>query len=142
VFLLRKVFDYEYCEIREIVDHDEAACHQIPSRARRELAKQRRRFRPSVEAHRRILASFMLAVSQGDMEGLTATLTADVVLWTDGRGNVRGAATRPVRGASRSQRSWWRRRDSCPRGQSASTWPASTLSRASPYAIVSGPSRS
>jgi len=32
------------------------------------------------------------------MEGLTATLSSDVVLWTDGGGDVRGAATWPVRG--------------------------------------------
>src|SRR5712692_3189015 len=98
VFLLREVFDYDYREIGEIVDHDEAACRQIFSRARKELASQQRRYRPSAEAHRRILASFTRAVSQGDMEGLTATLSADVVLWADGGGKARGAATRPVHG--------------------------------------------
>jgi RNA polymerase sigma-70 factor (ECF subfamily) len=98
VFLLREVFDYDYREIGEIVDHDEAACRQIFSRARRELAKHRRRFRPSAEAHRRMLDSFLGAVSRGDMEGLTALLSDDVVLWTDGGGKARGAATRPLRG--------------------------------------------
>ena len=92
------MFDYEYREIAEIVERDEAACRQIFSRARRELAARRRRFRPSAEAHRRILDSFVRAASQGDMEALTATLSADVVLWADGGGKARGAATRPVRG--------------------------------------------
>ena len=98
VFLLREVFDYDYREIGAIVDHDEAACRQIFSRARRELARQRRRFRPSAEAHRRMLDTFLGAVSRGDMDGLTALLSDDVVLWTDGGGKAAGAATRPVRG--------------------------------------------
>jgi RNA polymerase sigma-70 factor (ECF subfamily) len=98
VFLLREVFDYDYREIGAIVDHDEAACRQIFSRARRELAAQRRRFRPSEEAHRRMLDTFLGAVSRGDMAGLTALLSDDVVLWTDGGGKAAGAATRPVRG--------------------------------------------
>jgi RNA polymerase sigma-70 factor (ECF subfamily) len=98
VFLLREVFDYDYREIGEIVDHDEAACRQIFSRARKELAQQRRRFRSSAEAHQRMLVSFTRAIRQGDLEELTATLSEDVVLWTDGGGKARGAATRPVRG--------------------------------------------
>ena len=47
VFLLREVFDYEYAGIAEIVDRDEAACRQIFSRARKDLANDQRRFHPS-----------------------------------------------------------------------------------------------
>lgn len=98
VFLLREVFDYEYAEIAGIVDRDEVACRQIFSRARRDLANDQRRFQPSAESHHRILSSFMQAASEGDMRRLTDVLSEDVVLWADGGGKVRGAATRPIYG--------------------------------------------
>ena len=47
VFLLREVFDYEYAEIAGIVEREEAACRQIFSRARKDLANDQRRFHPS-----------------------------------------------------------------------------------------------
>jgi RNA polymerase sigma-70 factor (ECF subfamily) len=98
VFLLREVFDYEYREIAEIVERDEAACRQIFSRSKKELARGQRRFQPSAAEHRRIVSSFMQAANHGDMRGLTALLTDDVGLWADGGGKVRGAATRPIHG--------------------------------------------
>jgi RNA polymerase sigma-70 factor, ECF subfamily len=98
VFLLREVFDYEYAEIAHIVERDEAACRQIFSRARKELARDQRRFKPSPETHERILRSFVHAVTDGDMQGLMDVLTDDVVVWADGGGRIRGAATRPLRG--------------------------------------------
>jgi RNA polymerase sigma-70 factor (ECF subfamily) len=98
VFLLREVFDYEYAEIAHIVERDEVACRQIFSRARRELGREQRRFNPSRETHERILHSFIRAVTVGDMEGLKEVLSEDVVVWADGGGKARGAATRPVHG--------------------------------------------
>ena len=98
VFLLREVFDYEYAEIAQIVERDEAACRQIFSRARKELARDERRFKPSPETHQRILHSFVHAVTDGDMQELMDVLTDDVVLWADGAGRIRGAATRPLYG--------------------------------------------
>ena len=98
VFLLREVFDYEYKEIAEIVERDEAACRQIFSRARKELASGQRRFIAEPAAHERILRGFMQAVNRGDMDGLTELLSEDVELWADGGGKVRGAATRPIYG--------------------------------------------
>jgi RNA polymerase sigma-70 factor (ECF subfamily) len=41
----------------------------------------------------------MHAASNGDIRGLTDRLTDDVVLWADGGGKVRGAATRPIHGS-------------------------------------------
>ena len=99
VFLLREVFDYEYREIADIVERDEAACRQLFSRARKELARGKRRFQPTAEEHERIVLSFMEAVNLGDLRGLMNLLTNDVGLWADGGGKVRGAATRPVYGA-------------------------------------------
>jgi len=99
VFLLREVFDYDYAEIAEIVERDEAACRQLFSRARKELGSGRRRFQPTDAEHRRIVLSFMQATTLGDIRGLTNLLTEDVVLWADGGGKVRGAATRPIHGS-------------------------------------------
>jgi RNA polymerase sigma-70 factor (ECF subfamily) len=99
VFLLREVFDYDYREIAEIVERDEAACRQIFSRARKELASGQRRFETDPAAHERILRGFMRAVNRGDVQGLTELLTEDVELQADGGGKVRGAATRPIFGS-------------------------------------------
>lgn len=98
VFLLREVFDYEYREIAEIVERDEAACRQIFSRAKKELAHGQRRFQPTAAEHQRMVSSFMHAANRGDRRGLTDLLTEDVGLWADGGGKVRGAATRPIHG--------------------------------------------
>jgi len=98
VFLLREVFDYEYSEIADIVERDETTCRQIFSRARRELSREQTRFKPSREDQERILHSFMRAVTQGDMAALKDVLSEDIVVWADGGGKVRGAATRPLYG--------------------------------------------
>jgi RNA polymerase sigma-70 factor, ECF subfamily len=98
VFLLREVFDYEYVEIAGMLECEESACRQIFSRARKDLANDQKRFQPSPEAHHRILLSFMDAVTQGNLQRLTDLLSEDVVMWADGGGKVRGAATRPVHG--------------------------------------------
>jgi RNA polymerase sigma-70 factor (ECF subfamily) len=98
VFLLREVFDYSYSEIAAIVEKDEAACRQIFSRARKQIAAQRPRFTTTAEQHRRILGRFMQAVRTGGLDELIQLLTEDVTLWADGGGKVRGAATRPLHG--------------------------------------------
>ena len=98
VFLLREVFDYEYAEIAEIVDKDEVACRQLFSRAKKHIAEHRPRFKPTREQHKQVLDRFLQAVSAGEIEGLMQLLTADVMMWADGGGKARGAATRPLHG--------------------------------------------
>jgi RNA polymerase sigma-70 factor (ECF subfamily) len=98
VFLLREVFEYEYAEIAEIVDKDEAACRQLFSRAKKHIRENRPRFKPNREAHRRLLEQFVRAASLGEMDGLVKMLTEDVTMWADGGGKARGAATRPLHG--------------------------------------------
>jgi RNA polymerase sigma-70 factor, ECF subfamily len=99
VFLLREVFDYEYAEIAEIVGQEEAACRQQFSRAKKHIADNRPRFKPTKEQHRRVLDQFIRAVGEGEMGGLMNLLTEDVTMWADGGGKARGAATRPLHGA-------------------------------------------
>jgi RNA polymerase sigma-70 factor (ECF subfamily) len=98
VFLLREVFEYEYGEIAEIVDKDEAACRQIFSRAKKHIAAHRPRFKTTPEQHRRVLDRFVRAASAGELDGLTELLAEDVTMWADGGGKARGAATRPLHG--------------------------------------------
>lgn len=98
VFLLREVFGYEYVEIAEILDKEEAACRQLLSRAKKYIAENRPRFQPSPEKHREILTRFLEAVGQGKLDNLMEMLTEDVTLWSDGGGKARGAAIYPLHG--------------------------------------------
>ena len=98
VFLLREVFDYEYSEIAEILDKEEAACRQMLSRARKHIAEHRPRFKPNPEAHRQILDQFLQAVGTGELGGLMNLLAQDVTMWADGGGKARGAAIHPLHG--------------------------------------------
>jgi RNA polymerase sigma-70 factor (ECF subfamily) len=98
VFLMREVFDYDYAEIASILGRSETACRQSFSRAKKHLADHRPRFSASPETHRQLLTGFAQAVQVGDMAGLTSLLAEDAVLWADGGGKVKGAATREVVG--------------------------------------------
>jgi RNA polymerase sigma-70 factor (ECF subfamily) len=98
VFLLREVFEYEYSEIADIVGKEEATCRQLLTRAKRHVSEHRPRFKPSRQAHEKMLDRFVRAVTNGDMGGLMELLRDDVEAWADGGGKVRGAATRPLYG--------------------------------------------
>lgn len=99
VFLLRDVFEYEYGEIADMVELTEANCRQVFHRARHRLADRKQRFAADGRTHRALLESFAKAISDGDVDGVVRMLARDAVLWADGGGRVRAAATRPVRGA-------------------------------------------
>jgi RNA polymerase sigma-70 factor (ECF subfamily) len=96
VFLLREVFDYEYAEIAQMTERDEAACRQLCSRANKHIRDRRPRFPASPEAHANMVGRFMDACRAGDMDGLMSLLAADVTMWSDGGGKVSGAARHPV----------------------------------------------
>ena len=101
VFLLREVFDYEYADIAGIIGKEEAACRQMFSRAKKHITEQRPRFKPTPEAHRHLLDTFIQATSTGDLETLMTVLSDDVTLWADGGGKARGAALYPLHGRER-----------------------------------------
>ena len=98
VFLLREVFDYPYDEIAQIVGKEEAACRQLFHRAKVHVHAHRPRFQASPEEHQALLERFILAIAEGDLEGLTSLLAQDAELWSDGGGKA-SAAIRPVLGA-------------------------------------------
>lgn len=103
VFLLREVFDYDYGEISRIVGKSEANCRQIARRARDSVAARRPRFEVSTEQEERLVGRFVEACQSGDMEGLLALLSEDVILWSDGGGKAH-AALNPIRGSDRVAR--------------------------------------
>jgi len=97
VFLLREVFNYEYHELAGILGKREDACRQMFSRAKKHILAHRPRFAPSPDKHQQILASFMQAISDGNLTGLVSLLSADVTAYSDGGGKAQ-AFMRPVTG--------------------------------------------
>ena len=98
VFLLREVFDYEYAEISPILGLNEANCRQILRRARQHIADKRPRFEASQQQHESLLHEFVEATSRGDLDGLVALLSKDVVFHSDGGGKA-PALPNPVYGS-------------------------------------------
>jgi RNA polymerase sigma-70 factor, ECF subfamily len=98
-YLLRRVFDYDYCEIAEILDRSEPTCRQLVSRAEARVHAKRPRFDPDPAETERLTAAFLKACSTGDLDGLVQLLAADAVLYSDGGGKV-PAALAPIKTAA------------------------------------------
>jgi RNA polymerase sigma-70 factor (ECF subfamily) len=97
VFLLHDVFDADYGVVAKTLDRTEAACRQLAARARAHVREARPRFDVSQEAVARLAGAFMAAAQSNDFAALSALLTEDAVLITDG-GGKRKAALRPMVG--------------------------------------------
>ena len=97
VLLLRDVFGYDYAEIAEILQLSPANCRQVLHRARSHLVDHRPRFAVATERHHTLVARFLAATEQGNLEALTQVLADDVTLWSDGGGKI-PAARKPVVG--------------------------------------------
>ena len=91
VFLLHDVFDEDYTAVAEILGRSEPAVRQLASRARAHVRDARPRFSVSQEDAARLATAFMAATAQGDMAGLSALLTEDAILVTDGGGKRKAA---------------------------------------------------
>jgi RNA polymerase sigma-70 factor (ECF subfamily) len=81
-----------------MVGRTPSACRQLASRARRHVQRRRPRFDPDAAQQRRIVAAFLAATTQGNLDALLPLLDPSVVLRADGGGRAR-AAGRPVVGA-------------------------------------------
>ena len=103
VFLLHQVFDYDYAEIAEIVGKSQENCRQIARRAREHLHAHRPHYDVSFDQQEQLTHQFIRACTSGDMDGLLALLTDDVILHSDGGGKVR-AALNPLYGPSKVAR--------------------------------------
>lgn len=104
--LLHDVFDLGHDEIAALLEKSEAACRQLVSRARANVAAERRVFKASQEEHRRLLRAFAKALGEGDQQGLFAMLAEDASLVVDTGpkgarlGRIRNVR-RPILGARR-----------------------------------------
>jgi RNA polymerase sigma-70 factor, ECF subfamily len=88
VFLLREVFEYEFSEIAAVLGQSEVNCRQILRRARQHVSAMRPRFKVSSKKQNDLLQRFLEAMGTGDMKGLVALLSSDVVLHSDGGGKA------------------------------------------------------
>ena len=88
VFLLREVFEYEYSEIAAVLGQGETNCRQILRRARQHVSAMRPRFKVSPRKQSDLLERFLQATFSGDLDGLVALLSSDVVLHSDGGGKA------------------------------------------------------
>lgn len=97
-FLLRDVFDYSYPELAAILEKSEDNCRQLVKRAKDRVKAGETKYVPSLEEQDRLVAAFLGAIEQGDVDALAAHLQEDATLYADGGGKVR-SAMRPVHGA-------------------------------------------
>lgn len=98
-FLLREVFDYNYSEIAGILQASETAVRQMVHRSKERLLSGKPRFRPAPEVQRKVVASFLSALREGDLPGLESLLAHDATLTADGGGKV-AAAKRVIEGGA------------------------------------------
>jgi RNA polymerase sigma-70 factor (ECF subfamily) len=103
VFLLREIFDYEYSEIATAVGQTEVNCRQILRRARQHISEVRPRFRANAQERNVLFERFLEATRSGDLAGLVALLSTDVVLHSDGGGKG-PAAPNLIHGADKVAR--------------------------------------
>lgn len=102
-YILRRVFDYEYSEIAEILGKSEAASRRLVSRAEERVHARRLRFDVAPGEIERITERFMTACNTGDVDTLRELFAEDAVVYSDGGGHV-AAALVPIHGAERLAR--------------------------------------
>jgi RNA polymerase sigma-70 factor (ECF subfamily) len=103
VFLLGEIFEYTHAEIAGMLGISEANCRQLLKRARQHVRMERPRFSASGRQHTELLERFYRAAGSGDMDGLLALLSSDVVMHTDGGGKA-SALPLPIYGPDKVAR--------------------------------------
>lgn len=103
VYVLREAFGFSYTEIASQLGKSAATCRQIFSRAKRQMASQRRRTIAPPREHRAVIERFLAALGTGDAAQVAALLADDAV-WIGDGGPARLAVRRPVIGADRISR--------------------------------------
>jgi len=97
VFVLREVFDVPHTEIAEALDRSPAAVRQIAHRARDHVHARQPRIVVTSAEHAEVVDRLLAALRLGDVDGLLAVLSPDVVLVSDTGGLV-PAARSPIHG--------------------------------------------
>lgn len=102
-WVLHDVFAVPFDEIADAVGRTPGAVRQLASRARKHITAGAPRVGVDRAAHDAVVEAFSTAATSGDLRGLLALLDPDVVLTSDGGGEV-SAALRPVVGSARVAR--------------------------------------
>jgi RNA polymerase sigma-70 factor, ECF subfamily len=97
-FVLHDVFAVPFEDIATVLGTTAQAARQLATRGRRGVADGGQRHTSDLQEQRQVLAAFVAAAEQGDLDGLLAVLAPDVVAIGDG-GGVAPAARHPVTGA-------------------------------------------
>jgi RNA polymerase sigma-70 factor (TIGR02957 family) len=103
VFLLHEVFGFRHGEIAETLGRSEPGVRQLAHRAREHVQARRPRFEVDSGQQRKVTQRFLAAATGGDLSELMAVLAPDVVMVSDGGGQV-PAALRPIVGAAKVAR--------------------------------------
>ncbi|MGA8117027.1 MAG: sigma-70 family RNA polymerase sigma factor [Actinocatenispora sp.] len=102
-FVLHDVFDVPFSEIGDVLSVSDQTARQLASRARRAVRTDEPRRTAELPEQREVLAAFLRACQQGDLQGLLNVLAPDVVTIGDG-GGIAPAAKRPIVGAAQVAR--------------------------------------
>jgi RNA polymerase sigma-70 factor, ECF subfamily len=102
-WVLHDLFGMSFTDVAETVGRTPAAVRQLASRARRHVSARAPRVQVSMAEHSTAVNQFLNAAAGGDLSALLAALDPDVVLTSDGGGQVT-AARKPVHGAGKVAR--------------------------------------
>ncbi|MVO98187.1 RNA polymerase sigma-70 factor [Paenibacillus lutrae] len=100
VFILREAFEYDYRDIADFVNKTELGCRKIYSRLKRKIQDEPPAELISCAQSEQLVLRFLHATATGDMDGLFAMLSEDIVLYSDGGGKVM-AAIKPITSSQR-----------------------------------------
>lgn len=98
-WVLHDLFGLPFRDVASVVGRTPAAVRQLAVRARAHIAAGASRIEVDPGERRRVADAFLTAAAGGDLATLVSVLDPDVVLVSDGGGQVR-AARRPVVGAN------------------------------------------
>ena len=102
-WVLHDVFGLPFPAVAEAVGRTPAAVRQLAARARAHISARAPRVTVGTAEHAAAVTRFLEAAIGGDLAALVGALDPDVVLTSDGGGQV-SAARRPVHGADRVAR--------------------------------------
>jgi RNA polymerase sigma-70 factor (ECF subfamily) len=102
-WVLHDLFGLPFPEVAQAVGRRPDAVRQLAARAREHLRVAAPRLQVDPAVHARVVEGFLSAAAGGDLAALVAVLDPEVVLTSDGGGQVT-AARRPVHGAERVAR--------------------------------------
>ncbi|ALG09065.1 siderophore-interacting protein [Kibdelosporangium phytohabitans] len=103
VFVLHEVFGMPFAEVAEAVGRTPAAVRQLAARARKHVRARTPRYDLDHGQQKQVVEAFARACVGRDLDGLVRLLDPDVVLNSDGGGQVK-AARNPVFGADKVAR--------------------------------------